>query len=60
MPGIGNLNVMACGVTLIGEAIAANSDETTVVIRGASKRGQMLGDWKITIKRMDHIPDAGK
>jgi len=60
MPGIGNLNVTACGVTLIGEAIAANSAETTVVIRGASRRGVMLGDWEITIKRTDLFPDAGK
>jgi hypothetical protein len=60
MPGIGNLNVTACGVTLIGEAIAAGSDETTVVIRGASKRGVIIGDWEITIKRMDHIVDANK
>jgi len=56
MPGIGNLNITACGVTLIGEAIAANSDETTVVIRGATKRGVPLGDWEITIKRM--VPQA--
>lgn len=49
MPGIGNLNVTACGVTLIAEAIANNSEETTIVLRGATKKGEPLGDWKIVI-----------
>ena len=55
MPGFFDLNITACGVTLIGEAIAAGSDEVSFAIEGATKRGIPLGDWEITIKRM--VPD---
>jgi len=53
MIGVGDLNITACGVTLIAEAIANGSDELSLVIEGASKKGVPLGNWRILVTQLE-------
>jgi hypothetical protein len=52
MPGFSHVSLTSCCVPLIAAAAAADSDESTVTILGATDDGNDLGDWEIIVRRI--------
>lgn len=53
MLGYTHVTLVACCVPLISAAVAANSDESVVTIRGATNKDKHFGDWEIVVRRID-------
>ena len=52
LPGLTKLNVTTCALTLIAETAKQDCDIMEIIIKGASKRGVNLGDWKVVVERI--------
>ena len=43
---------LACCTRILAAMLEADSDDTTIIIKGLTRKGESLGDWEIRVKQL--------